>query len=111
VARNGKEALRLLRWHLTDLAVVLLNLHLPGESAAELYDRARLVHPEVPIFLTSGEPEASALARFGRSGAAGFLYKPDGIPAWVAKIEAVLAEETEQTALVPASPGHFTKSA
>lgn len=102
VARNGKEALRLLRWRATDIAAILLNLHLPGESAAELYDRARLVRPEVPVFLTSGEPEASALARFGRSGIAGFLYKPCGIPAWVARIEAVLAEEAEQTALASA---------
>jgi CheY-like chemotaxis protein len=102
VARNGKEGLRLLRWNLTEVAVVLLNLHLPGESAAELYDSARLVHPDVPIFLTSGEPEESARARLGRSGIAGFLYKPTGIPAWVAKIEAVLAEEAEEAALVSA---------
>jgi CheY-like chemotaxis protein len=100
-ARDGLEALRHLRRCLTDIAAVLLNLHLPGESAAELYDSLRRVHPEVPVFLTSGEPEASALARFGRSGLAGFLYKPAGIPAWIAKIEAVLAEE--DTALVPVS--------
>jgi hypothetical protein len=62
----------------------------------------RLLHPEVPVFLTSGEPEESALARFGRSGIAGFLYKPAGIPAWVAKIEAALAETAEETVHMPA---------
>ena len=102
-ARDGLEALGHLRRYLTDVAAVLLNLHLPGESAAELYDRLRLLHPEVPVFLTSGEPEESALARFGRSGLAGFLYKPAGIPAWIARIEAVLAKEAEDTAVVPVS--------
>jgi CheY-like chemotaxis protein len=101
-ARDGLEALSHLRRCLSDLAAVLLNLHLPGESAPELYDSLRRIHPEVPVFLTSGEPEASALARFGRSGLAGFLYKPAGIPAWIAKIEAVLAEDAD-AALEPAS--------
>jgi CheY-like chemotaxis protein len=101
-SRDGLEALGHLRRYLTDVAAVLLNLHLPGESAAELYDSMRLLHPEVPVFLTSGEPEESALARFGRSGIAGFLYKPAGIPAWVAKIEAALAETAEETVHMPA---------
>jgi CheY-like chemotaxis protein len=94
VARSGIEALSYLRRWPSQVTMVLLNLHLPGENTAEVYDRLRLLHPEVPVLLTSGEPEESALAHFQRPGLAGFLYKPVGIPAWIPRIEAALAEYT-----------------
>jgi len=105
VAPNGSEALIYLRRWPSQIAMVLLNLHLPGESTLELYDRLRLLHPEMPVLLTSGEPEESALAHFQRPGLAGFLYKPAGIPSWIARIEAVLAEssETEPSVRTPPS--------
>ena len=104
-ACNGREALSHLRRRPAEIAIVLLNLHLPGENTAELYDRLRFLHPEMPVLLTSGEPEESALAHFRRPGLAGFLYKPAGIPAWVARIEAVLAESPDDESSGGASTG------
>jgi len=104
-ACNGREALSYLRRTPAEVAIVLLNLHLPGENTAELYDRLRFLHPDMPVLLTSGEPEESALAHFQRPGLAGFLYKPAGIPAWVARIEAVLAESPDDESLVGVSTG------
>ena len=103
-SRNGSEALGYLRRWPGQVAMVLLNLHLPGENTAELYDRLRLLNPEMPVLLTSGEPEESALARFQRPGLAGFLYKPAGIPAWIPRIEAVVAESSGTEPPVPTSP-------
>jgi CheY-like chemotaxis protein len=103
-ACDGREALSHLRRWPVEVDTVLLNLHLPGEDTPELYDRIRLLHPAVPVLLTSGEPEESALARFGRPGLAGFLYKPAGIPAWIARIEAILAESPGAESLAGSPP-------
>jgi CheY-like chemotaxis protein len=103
-ACDGREALGHLQRE-AEVGVVLLNLHLPGEDTAELYDRIRLVRPEMPVLLTSGEPEESALARFRRPGLAGFLYKPAGIPAWVARIEEIFAASPNLESSAGTSPG------
>jgi DNA-binding NtrC family response regulator len=91
-ASNGCEAVGLLNASLGEVVAVLLDLHLPGENATELYDALARIHPELPLFLVSGEPEVSAMRRLGRPGTAGFLYKPSGIPAWIEKLEVVLED-------------------
>jgi CheY-like chemotaxis protein len=103
-AGDGREALSHLRRWPVEIDTILLNLHLPGEDTAELYDQIRVLHPAVPVLLTSGEPEDSALARFRRQGLAGFLYKPAGIPAWVARIESILAEAPGEESPVAPPP-------
>jgi CheY-like chemotaxis protein len=93
-ARNGREALALFRQHAA-IAAVLLDLPLPGENAADLFEALRDIQPGVRVLLMSGEPEEAALAGFRRAGLAGFLYKPSGIPHWIGKIEALLGERRE----------------
>jgi CheY-like chemotaxis protein len=91
-ARDGREALELFQRYAPEIGAVLLDLHLPGENAGDLYDEIRRIHSEVRVLLMSGEPEGMALTRFGRAGLAGFLYKPSGIPHWIGKIEALLSD-------------------
>jgi len=87
VARDGREAISLLRMHAREIALVLLDFHMPGENTAEVFDEFGRIAPQVPVLLMSGEPEEMALSRFGRAGLAGFLYKPQGIPRWLEVIE------------------------
>ena len=91
-ASNGREAVGLLNASLGEVVAALLDLHLPAENATALYDALARIHPELPLFLMSGEPEVSAMRRLGRAGTAGFLYKPSGVPAWIEKLDAALED-------------------
>ncbi len=96
VARDGREAISLLRMHAREIALVLLDFHMPGENTAEVYDEFERVAPQVPVLLMSGEPEEMALSRFGRAGLAGFLYKPQGIPRWLEAIERLVGKPPDR---------------
>jgi CheY-like chemotaxis protein len=87
IARDGREAISLLRMHAREIALILLDFHMPGENTPEVFDEFERIAPQVPVLLMSGEPEEMALSRFGRAGLAGFLYKPQGIPRWIEAIE------------------------
>jgi CheY-like chemotaxis protein len=87
IARDGREAVSLLRMHAREIALILLDFHMPGENTPEVFDEFMRIAPQVPVLLMSGEPEEMALSRFGRASVAGFLYKPQGIPRWIEAIE------------------------
>jgi CheY-like chemotaxis protein len=87
IARDGREAISLLRMHVREIALILLDYHMPGENTPKVFDEFERIAPQVPVLLMSGEPEEMALSRFGRAGLAGFLYKPQGIPRWIEAIE------------------------
>jgi DNA-binding response OmpR family regulator len=59
-----------------EYAVVLTDVHLPGESGVDLLRRIHDARPMQPIVVLTGDPdEATARAAFD-SGAAGYLRKP-----------------------------------
>jgi CheY-like chemotaxis protein len=96
IARDGREAVSLLRMHAREIALILLDFHMPGENTPEVFDEFGRIAPQVPVLLMSGEPEEMALSRFGRSGLAGFLYKPQGIPRWIEAIERLAGKPPER---------------
>jgi len=96
IARDGREAISLLRMHAREIALILLDFHMPGENTPEVFDEFGRIAPQVPVLLMSGEPEEMALSRFGRSGLAGFLYKPQGIPRWIEAIERFAGKPPER---------------
>ena len=96
VARDGREAISLLRMHAREIALVLLDFHMPGENTPEVFDEFERIAPQVPVLLMSGEPEEMALSRFARAGLAGFLYKPQGIPHWLEAIERLVGKPPDR---------------
>jgi CheY-like chemotaxis protein len=76
-ANNGQQAEDLMAEHRSEIAMVLLDAVLPGETSELILDRLRRVRPNVPVLLMSGYAEAEAMTRFARSSnIAGFLSKP-----------------------------------
>ena len=55
-ARDGREALRYLQQHPGDVRLVLTDVVMPYMDGAELAERARDLHPRLPIVLMSSHP-------------------------------------------------------
>jgi DNA-binding NarL/FixJ family response regulator len=73
VAENGDEVLELLQHGQYDL--VLLDLTMPGISGAELVERIRAQHANLPILIFTMRGEAQVAKRVLQKGASGFITK------------------------------------
>jgi two-component system response regulator MtrA len=74
--------------------VVLVDVHMPGLSLAELCARVREASgaARVAICLLSGVPEAELTIRAREVGADGFVSKVAGLPHVVAQVRRIAAE-------------------
>jgi len=75
-AAGGKEALALLRQHGERIALVLLDLTMPGLSGEETLRRFRMMNPRPPVIIMSGYGESETMKRSTDLGVAGFIQKP-----------------------------------
>ena len=92
-ALSGRTGIALFRRHASEIRAVLLDLRLPGESAAAAFDEMRRIRPDIPVILFSGTPEEVARRELARAGLAGFLQKPFGFEQLIRKLRDVLEEE------------------
>ncbi len=75
-ASSGPEALEIFSKLAEKIAVVLLDLSMPGMNGEEVLRQLQRVRPEVKVVLSSGFNEVEVVQRFTGKGLAGFLQKP-----------------------------------
>ncbi|MCA9958415.1 MAG: response regulator [Chloroflexota bacterium] len=75
-AESGEVGIDLYRTHQAEVALVILDLSMPGLSGQETLVQLQAVNPEVKVLLSSGYSEVEVSGRFARLGVAGFLQKP-----------------------------------
>jgi FixJ family two-component response regulator len=59
-----------------DTACLVLDVHLPGMTGFDLYDKLTATHPPPPVIFITGYDEPAARARSLEAGAAAYLVKP-----------------------------------
>ena len=59
-----------------DMACLVLDVHLPGMTGFELYDRLTAAHPSCPVIFMTGYDEPAARARSLEAKAVAYLVKP-----------------------------------
>ena len=57
-------------------ACLVLDVHLPGMTGFDLYDRLSATHPPYPVIFMTGYDEPAARARSLEIGAVAYLVKP-----------------------------------
>ncbi len=72
-ARNGAEALKLVREHDWDIAV--LDISLGGRSGLEVLKEIKQLKPRLPVLMLSMHAEAQYAIRAFKGGAAGYVSK------------------------------------
>jgi two-component system, NarL family, invasion response regulator UvrY len=87
-ARDGAEALELLRRQAWDL--VLLDINLPGRSGLEVLEDIRRLWPRTPVLVVSMYPEEEFALRAFKLGAAGYLNKQGAYDELVTAVKKIL---------------------
>jgi CheY-like chemotaxis protein len=91
-ATDGTDAVALLRRHGGDIALLLLDVTLPGVSSREVLEEARRIRPDMPVILTSAHSENVLDSFFAGVQIEHFLRKPYRLAALVNLVQSVLAE-------------------
>jgi len=87
-ASDGAEGIEVFRALQDRIAVVLLDMTMPGMSGEDTLRELQAIRPDVPVVLSSGFEEAEAMRRFRRHRLAGFLQKPYSVKALAACVRA-----------------------
>ena len=91
IAQNGGEGLRLLAENPGRVGVVIADLRLPDMSGNEMCARLRLLHPRLPVLLSSGRYQRDAEESLARTGPTGFIQKPYPLGDVLGKLQKLLA--------------------
>jgi len=89
-ARDGEEAVAAIRTRGEEIALVLLDLVMPGVGGEVVYRQMRAIRPDVRVLLVSGYDEKEASARFAAEGLAGFVQKPWSFQALLTRVRELL---------------------
>jgi CheY-like chemotaxis protein len=76
LASNGQEAIDLYREHRENIAVVLLDVRMPGLDGPETLEVLHQMNPDVPACFMSGDTGAYEPDELVQRGAAYFIAKP-----------------------------------
>jgi CheY-like chemotaxis protein len=89
-AADGEAALALLRVNAGRIALVLLDMTMPGISGEETLRRFRMMNFRHPVILMSGYSETETMKRSTDLGVAGFVQKPFEIGPFLDRVKPFL---------------------
>ena len=75
-ARDGSAGMDLMRRHLEDINVILLDVTLPGRSSKEILVEARRIRPDLKVILTSAYDRNTVDISFSGLPITHFIRKP-----------------------------------
>ncbi len=85
-APDGQTAVELFAERPNEIAVVLLDLTMPGMPSSETLKELQRIRSDVPVIICSGYSQEDVAGRFTGRGPAGFLKKPYELETLVGKI-------------------------
>ncbi|MBN2125557.1 MAG: response regulator, partial [Deltaproteobacteria bacterium] len=91
VAGNGKEALRVYLENRDRIAVVVLDMVMPGMGGEETYNRLKEIRPDVKVLLSSGYSVDGQAAEIMARGCDGFIQKPFSLTDLSMRLQEILA--------------------
>jgi len=89
-ARTGQEAIDIYSRSRDAIALVILDLIMPGMSGRELFDHLKAIDPDVKTLLSSGYSIDGQAAEILKSGCNGFIQKPFTLDAISQKIREII---------------------
>ncbi len=76
VAPDGPTAIEVFRQHQDKISIVLLDLMMPGMDGLEVFEKLRILDPNVQVLLSTGYRDQSLADQSQEKGFAGILEKP-----------------------------------
>jgi CheY-like chemotaxis protein len=91
-AHSGKEAIEIYKQHGDRVAIVILDLIMPGMGGGEVYDRLKEVDSNVKVLLSSGYSINGQAAEILKRGCDGFIQKPFKLNELSKKLRDIIAK-------------------
>jgi DNA-binding response OmpR family regulator len=91
-ASDGSAAMDLLRTHIDDLDVILLDVTLPGISSRQIFEEAQRIRPNLKVILSSAYGKETVDATFTGMRVDHFIRKPFQLGDLVSLLQDVLSE-------------------
>lgn len=92
-AVDGPQALSLYQTHRDRIALIILDLVMPGMSGWETYQRLKEIDPRALVLVSSGQSSEEETEQFLKGGVQGFIQKPYRLEALSQKIAEILRPE------------------
>jgi PAS domain S-box-containing protein len=90
LAENGRQAVDLFRRRDGRFALVLLDLTMPVMGGPQTIRELKAIRAEVPVIVSTGLTEETAMQRFAGADIAGFIPKPYTLHTLIEKIHSIL---------------------
>jgi two-component system, cell cycle sensor histidine kinase and response regulator CckA len=90
VATSGYEALKIFRRKKDAIALVILDMVMPGLSGGETFDQLKTVKPDVRVLLCSGYSLSGQATEILDRGCSGFIQKPFKLKELSVKLREIL---------------------
>ena len=90
LAENGEQAIEILSDPRSDIALIVLDLLMPGLSGKDVYEATRKMHPSMNVVVSSGYPIDSDLHKLFTGENVSFVSKPFSLEEFLAKIRSGL---------------------
>ena len=90
-AADGEQALQVLQAHPAEIALVILDLTIPGTTGEAMFQAVKAIDPAIPVVLASGHALEDMQRRFSGQAVAGFLPKPFTPAALTQLVQSILA--------------------
>jgi signal transduction histidine kinase/ActR/RegA family two-component response regulator len=94
LAASGMEGIEHFRQHPDQIALVLLDLKMPGLSGEDTLQALRQIDPQVNVILSSGYSETEVTNHFREGEIIAFLQKPYDVDLLLQHVHRVLARKT-----------------
>ncbi|UCF93053.1 MAG: PAS domain S-box protein [Desulfobacterales bacterium] len=92
-AGNGAAALEIYQKNQGRIAMVILDMIMPGMNGGAVYDRLKAINPHVKVLLSSGYSINGQATEILQRGCDGFIQKPFSLHKLSVKLREILAEE------------------
>jgi CheY-like chemotaxis protein len=88
--RSGKEAIEIYKTNKDRIALVILDMIMPGMGGGETYDQLKEINPGIKALLSTGYSINGRTSEILKRGCDGFIQKPFNIIELSQKIREVL---------------------
>ncbi|PKN74718.1 MAG: hypothetical protein CVU52_06485, partial [Deltaproteobacteria bacterium HGW-Deltaproteobacteria-10] len=92
-ASNGAEAVELFKAQEHEIAVVILDMVMPGTGGSETFDILKSFDPNIKVLLSSGYSLTGEATKILDRGCCGFIQKPYEMTVLAEKIRDILGNE------------------
>ena len=90
-AHNGRQAIEIYKRNSDKVAIVILDLVMPGMGGGEVYDRLKEIDSDVKVLLSSGYSIGDRAAEILSRGCDGFIQKPFNLSGLSNKLREIIS--------------------